>query len=128
MFVVDASAVLKLVLEEDGTEAAERFFMEVEKAGTPLLSVPLLAFEVGNVLIRNLRQHADELASLHEQLLARIQLKPVEAAKIFAVRGTLSYYDASYLALAQQEGATLVTADGDLVRGARRLSIPVLRL
>ena len=85
--------------------------------GTDLLAPALLPFETANIL----RRHelaglvsGDLAAQAHADLgdLA-VELWPYEllAGRVWELRRNLSSYDASYVALAELAGATLVTLD-----------------
>jgi predicted nucleic acid-binding protein len=111
--VCDASALVAVLVDggEAGTWAAGQF------VGVDLLAPGLVVFEVANVL----RRHelaafvsADQAAQAHRDLLdLPIDLWPYEllAARAWELRANLSIYDAAYVALAEQTGATLVTLD-----------------
>lgn len=111
--VVDASALLALVLDP-GPRAdaiAERV------AAGDLHAPALLPFEIANVLRRQRlagrldRAEAERL----ERALARlpVELWPHEvvAERVRELGDVLTAYDASYAALAERLGATLLTAD-----------------
>ncbi|MDR2378555.1 MAG: type II toxin-antitoxin system VapC family toxin [Bifidobacteriaceae bacterium] len=121
--VVDASAVLAALLTEDGDLAAARM------AETEMAAPHLLPFDVANVVRRwwsagVLTQSAAELA-LDSFGLLDIELWPFEAvaSRVWARRGRLTAYDASYVALAELLGCPLLTGDARLV-GAVRAGAP----
>ena len=121
MIVVDASAVLELLLRTPAAEAVERrLFGARERLHAP----HLLDVEVAHVLRRYSlagempadrgRAALDYLADLslrrhpHEVLLPRV----------WALRANLSAYDAVYVALAEALDAPLVTRDRRLAGAA----------
>jgi predicted nucleic acid-binding protein len=112
--VCDASAVVALLLDAGD---AGRWATE-ELRGTELLAPELLPFEVTNVIRRRELAglvSADQAVQAHVDLLdLAIELWPCEALadRAWALRRNLSSYDASYVALAEFVGATLVTLDG----------------
>lgn len=118
-YVVDASVVIKWVVDEPGSEAAIRLI------DGPTLSAPdLLMSECANILWKKVRRGEltrDE-ASLAIDLLVRadIELVPTRALAAAAVRLSLDLdhpaYDCMYLALAVDRGDTFVTADRRFVR------------
>ncbi|WP_395245503.1 type II toxin-antitoxin system VapC family toxin [Agromyces sp. MMS24-K17] len=111
--VLDASAAVTLLI--DPSTAGERVAARLH--GAIVLAPTLLHFEVANILRRrrNAGLLSDAEASLaHARLLdLPIDLWPWEAIAHRAWRlGTnLSSYDAAYVALAEQVGATLLTRD-----------------
>lgn len=114
--VCDASAVVALLV--DGGPAGE--WAAEELAGVQLHAPHLMLFEAANIL----RRHAsaalishDLAAQAHTDLLdLAIELWPYEilAPRAWRLRANLSIYDAAYVALAEQVGATLVTLDRKL--------------
>lgn len=124
MLVVDASAITELLL---GRPAANAVARELRAHEFDAHAPDLLDIEVLSALRRVVATgHAsDERA--HEVLADLIAL-PLERhrhlallPRIWALRGNLSAYDATYVALAEaiaDEPATLVTADARLARAA----------
>lgn len=111
--VCDASAVVALLLDggPDGAWAATAL------APAQLAAPSLIAFETANILRRQElagNVSADQAAQAHRDLLdLAIELWPYElvAARAWELRHNLSSYDASYVALAELLGATLITLD-----------------
>jgi predicted nucleic acid-binding protein len=113
--VIDSSAVLDLLLNPAD--------IDVSKIENEVLSAPqLLPFEVSNVIRR---QWAGGLLSKEdaEQALSDFRALHIElsdwatiADRVWSLRGQLSSYDASYVALAIQTGRVLITADAKLVK------------
>jgi predicted nucleic acid-binding protein len=111
--VCDASALVALLLDggPDGRWATDAL------AGTELAAPSSIAFEVANIL----RRHelaglvsTDQAAQADADLLdLAVEWWPYEllAARVWELRRNLSSYDASYVALAELIGATLVTLD-----------------
>lgn len=111
--VCDASALVALLLDggPDGRWATQAL------TGVELAAPSLLVFECAN----NVRRHelaelisADQAGQAHADLLdLAIELWPYEllAARAWELRRNLSSYDASYVALAEFTGTTLVTLD-----------------
>jgi predicted nucleic acid-binding protein len=111
--VCDASALVALLLDAgpDGRWSAQAL------AGSELAAPSLVGFETANIV----RRHElaglispDQAAQAHTDLLdLAIEHWPHEllAARAWQLRLNLSIYDASYVALAELLGATLVTLD-----------------
>jgi predicted nucleic acid-binding protein len=93
-------------------------------AGSRLAAPWLMPFEAGNALRRSelaghLKGRAAQLA--HVQLRAlRVELWPHSrlAERAWQLRGSVTYYDASYVALAELLDVPLVTLDHRLARTA----------
>lgn len=117
MIVPDASAVLELVLR---THAAPEIERRVLQQGVTLHCPHLLDLEVAQVLRRYV------LAKEVSEPRARQALEDLEALaltryshvlfldRIWELHVNLTAYDASYVALAEALGATLLTSDARL--------------
>lgn len=119
MIVIDASALLEILLR---TDRAEQLTGRALDASERLDAPQLLDIEVANVMRRMVRRKAvtltragqvfDDFAELvivrhdHETLLARI----------WQLRNAMSAYDGAYVALAEALDAPLLTCDGKLAR------------
>jgi len=125
MLVLDASAVVALLLGRAGADEVKRSITEHDYA---LHAPHLLDVEVLSALRRLVatggasRARAEE--AIADLLALRIKRYPhgALAARVWALRANLSAYDATYVALAELlsvDGAALVTADGRLARAAR---------
>ena len=116
--VCDASALVALLLDGGSTG---RWVAEA-LTGADLVAPSIVAFETANII----RRHelaglvsADQAAQAHADLLdLEIEQWPYEllATRAWELRRNLSSYDASYVALAELTGATLVTLDGRVGR------------
>ena len=113
--VVDASVAVKWLVEEEGSETAERLL----RGNSDLHAPRLLASEVANALWRKAR--AGEIgrgeAGMLVHAISEIPLHWYKDEELGgdAVRLALAFdrpvYDCVYLALAHRIGAQLVTAD-----------------
>ena len=119
MIVVDASAIIDVLVGEPSETLATRLGAEA------VLHAPhLLDTEVLHVL-RRLEQRGDLTAArtgrahrLYAELgIARYPHWPL-SDRVWELRPALSSYDATYVALAEELGATLVTTDQRLARAA----------
>lgn len=119
MIVVDASATVDLVLRrpERGAWAAERVL-----AGGRLHSTHLIDLEVASALRRFVLAGALGVDRAREGLELFRQLRITRHAprllldRIWALRDSLTAYDASYVALAEALDVPLVTTDDRLAR------------
>ena len=119
-YVVDASVILKWVLgderEKDQREALKLLQNWVNGQAT-VSAPPLWQYEVGNFLGREIPEEAE----IKMKLLLNLHIRNVELSdtmyrQCFAwMRDSkITFYDASYLAVAQEIGADLVTADAKI--------------
>ncbi len=119
MIVIDASAVLELLLQTElATDIADRVLDARESVHAP----HLLDVEVAQVLRRLVRARAVEqtraleaLVDLTELAIERHSHEPL-LRRMWAMRETLTAYDAAYIALAEALDAPLLTCDGKLSR------------
>ena len=117
MIVLDASCALELILRREGSAGlAER--VVAEEVHAPCL----IDVEVVSGLRRLLRQRllSPERAILGLEWLLDLGIERHHggelARRVFALRGSLSAYDAAYVAVAELLSAPLLTADARLAR------------
>ena len=121
--VVDASALAALMFgEPEGAEVAERL------EGARLAAPSLLTFELTNVCLTKIRRRPGDRENLRAAF-RRGQTLKVETVAVdriavldLAERTGLTAYDASYLWLARELKAELVTLDGKLAAVEAKLS------
>ncbi len=123
MTVVDASVVLKWLLEEPSDKS--QVILERHLNGSEILVAPeLLNYEVGNVLVTKVRLSSQDASDLYGYFLdLNIQTYSLGAEEYrtslgFANKYRLTVYDASYLVLALALETKLVTADRKLATRA----------
>src|SRR5437762_2458516 len=115
--VVDASAVIALMFAEPEGEKIAPLL-----EGFRLIAPALLRFEIVNACLMRLRRYPERrtgiLAAFVLQAGLTIEMAEVEHAGVLDLgeRYRLTGYDASYLWLAQQMNADLVTLDRQLAR------------
>ena len=94
------------------------------EASDPLVAPTLISFELANVCLVKTRRHPAQRDALRQAFQLRIRLQIEELAvdhdAILALAETLGLttYDASYLWLARQLSAELVTLDRQLIAAA----------
>ena len=117
--VVDASALAALLFGEPEAECV------AQQLGDARLVAPaLLGFELADVCLIKSRRHPDQQSALtaafrlHRQLAVEEMAVDHDGALELAATTGLTAYDASYLWLARQLGADLVTLDQQLARAA----------
>lgn len=113
--VVDASAIASLLFGEPrGSEVAEAL------EGRELIAPTLLRYELGSVCLKKREQYFEARDSLllASSFLDRMNLREVGVVEKdvieLAEQNRLTYYDASYLWLARELGADLITLDARL--------------
>lgn len=119
MIVADASALLELVL---GTARAERLGARALAEGETLHAPHLVDVEVAQALRRLVQlkevgaaragQALEDFGAIRLERYPHSDLLP----RIWELRGSVTAYDASYLALAEALEAPLLTCDARLAR------------
>jgi predicted nucleic acid-binding protein len=119
VIVVDASAVIELLLR---TPAGQRVEARLFDRPAPLHAPHLLDVEVAQVL-RRFVARGDLSPERGVASLRLLDVFPLRRhahapllARMWALRGNLTAYDAAYVALAEVLGAVLVTRDARLGR------------
>ena len=115
--VIDASAIAAFLFQETSADRIETLIQNRELVGPSLLP-----FEVANACASKVRRFPDKshvfLAALRTFLELRIPARDVDIGAVFDLAGRtgLTAYDASYLWLARELDAELVTLDAQLGR------------
>jgi predicted nucleic acid-binding protein len=119
LIVIDASAVLELLLR---TERGEQVEARALAAKETLAAPHLLDLEVAQGLRRlvaskgmtapRAEQSLQDYANLRIERVGHLDLLP----RIWQLRNSLSAYDAAYVALTEALGASLLTCDMKLAR------------
>lgn len=120
MIVIDNSVLVAALVGPDPLSSAIRQRLAVEQVVAP----DLIDVEAASLLRGFVRSGSltDQQADRAVAALAAFPLERVPHARllpgIWSLRATLTAYDATYVALAQSLGATLVTGDRRLAKGA----------
>jgi predicted nucleic acid-binding protein len=126
-FVLDANAVLRLLLNEPGAQRVEGLIREARRSSTPLL---LSVANWGEVFYLSWQRHGEEVTRKTIDDLSRLPIRvlPLElpqarkAAEMKA-RHQIPYVDCLAAALASLHQATLVTSDRDFEKLGRHFPI-----
>jgi predicted nucleic acid-binding protein len=127
-WLVDASVVLKWFMPVDREPDAELARSALGRV--PMRTTTLAAYEVGNILVRRSglpeKDIAEALATLDEICGEPIALTPAD--RILTVKlakeHDLTFYDASYAAIARRTSRLLVSADTDLTDPGLASTLP----
>ncbi len=126
MAVFDANVLAGLIVSLPWSDRARRAV-----AGQPMRIAPsLLPVEIGNAIWRNVRSGSlskDNAALSLRRAVSIVSLIPVEqladAALAIAIEHDHPIYDCFYLALAQRDNLTLITADRRLAKLAEQVGV-----
>lgn len=130
MIVLDASVILKWLLDDEAGRGRATGFRDAHAEGTETIAVPdLLFFEIANVLaMKKQLSEADCASGL--SLVWDFQLEQYDfgleeflAAMSIARRHGIAVYDAAYVELARRLGCTVVTADRKLYEKTKSLGL-----
>ena len=134
MIVIDASATLALLLNEDNALAAAEAFTTLTEQ--TVVAPNHWSAEVGNALVinvrrgrldpRQIRYMLDRLSTLGIQLEPSPSFADIASIADRATALNLTYYDAAYVHSAQSHQASLFTFDRGMREAANRLKIPLL--
>jgi predicted nucleic acid-binding protein len=119
--VVDASAIGALIFAEPDAEDVMN-----ELSGAVLVAPSLLHYELASICLKKIRKYPSKTNELITafQLAGRLAIDTVAVKHVevidLAKRLQLTTYDASYLWLAQNAGASLVTLDRRLKKAVAK--------
>lgn len=115
--VVDSSVIVKWLHQEEEQylNQADQIIQDAQHGTVTLLAPELAKYEVGNALLLSKKITVDQakvsfasLYSLPIQFIAQSENAANETYRI-AQQANITYYDASFIALAKEENAILVT-------------------
>ena len=130
--VVEASALVRLFVPDGPLpDGFEEFLRGVERGMNKAIAPELLVAEMANVIVKKRKRgelRDDESVVLLSDLLSvPVRLLPhspiLSKAFELAWEHNLTVYDTLYLALAEERGAVLFTADDRLLKVAERLNL-----
>jgi predicted nucleic acid-binding protein len=127
-FVVDSSAALSWLLEDEKTPVSEAILDRLVFGGEKAVAPPLIRYEVSNAMAMAVRRGRVGKEVMREALdfFSQLPIDLDEASNQFALSSALSVaekhaltvYDAVYLDLAMRLGVALATKDEPLRRAA----------
>jgi predicted nucleic acid-binding protein len=127
-FVIDASVVIKLFVQEEGTDISESIFAGLSQEPPARLYVPdLFYIECANILWKYVRRFDHPADKARDDLgdLLQLNLRAVPTGSLLtaafdlALEHGLTAYDACYVALADVLDLPLITADERLVNNMK---------
>jgi predicted nucleic acid-binding protein len=123
--VVDASAVAALLFNETAA-----LWVQDATFGELLIAPGLIHFELGNLCWKKMRRSPAQADALRRNWMNWNVSSPVTLSDVdlgetmrFARDHNLTFYDASYLWLAHDRTADLISLDAKLVRAARTIGL-----
>ncbi|MCX6641940.1 MAG: type II toxin-antitoxin system VapC family toxin [Candidatus Bathyarchaeota archaeon] len=130
--LLDTSIIVKLVIEEPGSQKARTRVKEVLAQGCTLISVDIALPEALNALWKHTKIHhdldAEEAVRAAEDLYLlwdRIRIIPSREVSTDALRLAielgLPIYDSLFLAASRKTRSTLFTADNKLYEASRKI-------
>jgi len=122
MIVIDASFLIKLVLEEKGSDTAEKLFKDWIIGGEDIATVDIALSESFNALWKHytllkdldrstLNEASKDLLTLWNKLSIIPAAELVYKALDISIKYNITIYDSLYLALTQHYKAALATFD-----------------
>ncbi len=128
-WLVDASVALKWFLPVDREPGAVTARSAIGRLA--MRTTALAVYEVGNILVRSSGWSTEQLVA-GLGLLLEICGEPIEllaedhpVTVRLALDHGLTFYDASYVAIAQRVGRPLISADADLLAPGLAMSVAV---
>lgn len=120
--ILDASVVIKWFVEEQDRDKAITYLTAFQNNELGLIVPSLLFYELGNVLIKKKATMTliNEVMVKFQQLnslgleIQDIGLSSFRQIYQNSIKYGLTFYDASYLTLMQEENCRFITADGKL--------------
>jgi predicted nucleic acid-binding protein len=128
--ILDASVAAKVCITESDSVSARA----LARSGTQLIAPELIFAEVANVAVKRLRR-GDIPLDIAEAMMISVVSLVHEAVPIAGLVGRafalaadhgLSAYDAIYVALAEERGCDLVTADMRLIARVSQAGLPIV--
>jgi predicted nucleic acid-binding protein len=125
---IDSSVALKLILDEEDSEAARNLLTSYFQQQRDVIAPTLLNYEIANVLRKQcaFRGMSQEIADRNLRIFLQLPISVVSDDSLHETALRLANgldlpgsYDAHYIALAQRMGCDLWTADKRLLNALR---------
>lgn len=131
--VVDSSVTVKWVnqIDEELLGQADKLLADAQTSSVNLLAPELSKYEIGNALLNkrlDLPKAYESLGTVYQLPITFVPETEELANQAYQIaqQGSITYYDASFVALAKRENATLVTDNPK--HQARQLDVEVIQL
>jgi predicted nucleic acid-binding protein len=130
--VIDASIASAWCFPDEQTDYTKTVFQAVSSSAVDSVAPRLWAYEVRNSILMGLRRGRISKPDSEQFLVSLNDLKvrlsePASYDEVFSLAQEhgLTVYDAAYLDVAMQERLPLASLDGQLVRAAQRVGVPL---
>lgn len=132
--VIDSSVTVKWLnqIDEGLLDQADKLLSDAQAGSVSLLAPELSKYEIGNALLKkrlDLPMAYESLGTVYQLPLTFVPESEELAKQTYkvALRDGITYYDASFIALAQQENATLITENIKHQGKSRGITVTSLR-
>jgi predicted nucleic acid-binding protein len=130
--VIDASIASAWCFPDEQTDYTKTVFQAVSSSAVDSVAPRLWAYEVRNSILMGLRRGRISKPDSEQFLVSLNDLnvrlsEPASYDEVFSLAQEhgLTVYDAAYLDVAMQERLPLASLDGQLVRAAQRVGVPL---
>lgn len=131
--VVDSSVSVKWInqIDEKFLEQADELLADAQAGSVNLIAPELSKYEIGNTLLKkrlDLPKALESLGTIYQLPVTFVPETEELANQTYQIaqEGSITYYDASFVALAKREKATLVTDNPK--HQAKQLDVQVIPL
>lgn len=130
MIVIDASAFISAVMEDEADDRVRGIYELIVKADYIAIVPALFYYESAQVLLKSLRrkritqhEYKNHLSLLLDFPLTVDEQTPIFEIALLAEKYGLSFYDATYLELAKRQNYILATLDVQLAEAAQKIGV-----
>lgn len=125
--ILDASVIIKWFSNEEGSDKARLYLERVTNRKLHVIIPELLYYEIGNILVsKKIKENAIDKIAEYLLLLPlekkQVNLESFKEIVRNAHRFSISFYDASYISLMNQEKCPFITADNRLYEKVKKHS------
>ena len=131
--VVDSSVTVKWInqIDEELLDRADKLLVDAQSGSISLLAPELSKYEIGNALLNkklDLPKAYQSLGTVYQLPITFVNETEELASQTYRIaqQGSITYYDASFVALAKRENAILVTDNPK--HQSRQLDVKVIPL